>query len=540
MAASRSSADLALVGGRVRTLDPERPFAEALAIRDGTIVAVGSDAEVRAACDAATEVVDLAGAVAVPGLTDSHQHPFLGTADTAGAADLTGLRTLPEVLDALRAQRARVENGGWVRGYALQYEAFAEVGIHGRVLQDALGDVPAYVTFMDFHTAVASPAALRLAGLDGPRSFTEAAEVVCEDGVPTGELREMGAMSLVTGGDPRGVGAGAARQLPADVRAPARARRDRRARDAGVARAARRCRQLEAEERLTMRLLMTLHQPPEVTDDEVEEQLRMRDAAGRRWRGGVAKFFIDGVVESGTAWLEEPDANGGGTRPFWPDPARFAELVRRFAGAGFAISTHAIGDRAIRETLDAYRAAGAAPGVMHRIEHIETAPDETIARFAREGVAASMQPIHMESMQLDRQDPWSLALGAERNARAFRTGDLLRSGALLALGSDWPVARYDPRLGMAWSRLRREPGRRGEPGYGADQVLDGLATLEGYTTAPARLAGLGDRLGRLREGYLADVTVLAADPVDTDADDLPDVPVVLTIVDGEVVFRGAE
>ena len=100
------------------------------------------------------------------------------------------------------------------------------------------------------------------------------------------------------------------------------------------------------------------------------------------------------------------------------------------------------------------------------------------------------------------------------------------------------MARYDPRLGMAWSRLRREPGRRGEPGYGDDQALDGLATLEGYTTAPARLAGLGDRLGRLREGYLADVTVLAADPVDTDADDLPSLPVVLTVVDGDVVYRG--
>ena len=89
-----------------------------------------------------------------------------------------------------------------MRGYALQYEAFAEVGIHGRVLQEALGDMPAYVTFMDFHTAVASPAALRLAGVDGPRSFTEAAEVVCVDGVPTGELREMGAMGLVTAAMP--------------------------------------------------------------------------------------------------------------------------------------------------------------------------------------------------------------------------------------------------------------------------------------------------------------------------------------------------
>ena len=247
-----------------------------------------------------------------------------------------------------------------------------------------------------------------------------------------------------------------------------------------------------------MRLHVTLHQPPEVTDAEIAEQVGLRDARGRLWHGGAAKFFIDGVVEPGTAWLEEPDTNGGGTQAFWPDVERFRAVVARYAGAGFSCTTHAIGDRAVRETLDAYRAAGTPPGAMHRVEHIETVADDVLARFAAEGVGASMQPIHLEGMRGDREDPWSLALGPQRAARAFRTADLARSGALLALGSDWPVARYDPRRGMAWCRLRREPGAPDDVPYGADQVLDALQTLHGYTTAPARLAGHGDRLGRLR------------------------------------------
>ena len=191
-----TSPQLALVNGRIRTLDHERPWATALASRDGVVVAVGDDAEVRALCGPATEVVDLRGGMAVPGLTDSHQHPFLGTADAVGA-DLTGLRTLDEVLDALRRERAAGPADGWVRGYALKYEAFAESGIDGRLLEDAVGGAPTVLKFMDFHTSLATPAALALAGVDGPRSFTEAAEVVCRDGRPTGELRETGAMALV-------------------------------------------------------------------------------------------------------------------------------------------------------------------------------------------------------------------------------------------------------------------------------------------------------------------------------------------------------
>src|SRR6478672_3782758 len=185
--AARSFADLALVGARIRTLDDDRPTATAVAIREGTIIAVGSDAEVRDACDASTDTIDLAGAALIPGLTDSHIHPFLGS-DGALGADLTGIATLEGV---------RCGDGAWVRGYALAYEAFPDGGIDGRLIEDAVGGNPALISFFDFHTALATPAALRLAGVDGPRRFEEAAEVVCVDGAPTGELRESGAIGLV-------------------------------------------------------------------------------------------------------------------------------------------------------------------------------------------------------------------------------------------------------------------------------------------------------------------------------------------------------
>jgi predicted amidohydrolase YtcJ len=152
-------------------------------------------------------------------------------------------------------------------------------------------------------------------------------------------------------------------------------------------------------------------------------------------------------------------------------------------------------------------------------------------------VIASMQVQHMMELDPDRADNWSRRLGAERCDRAFRTRDLLESGAHVALGSDWPVARFDPREGLAATRLRRRPGAPERRPYD-DQALSAEQALLGYTRDAAAAVGDGDRLGVLRAGMLADVTVLAQDPVETPADELVDVPVRLTVVDGEVVFDG--
>jgi predicted amidohydrolase YtcJ len=129
-------------------------------------------------------------------------------------------------------------------------------------------------------------------------------------------------------------------------------------------------------------------------------------------------------------------------------------------------------------------------------------------------------------------------LGASRAARAFRSGDLLRSGAAVPLGSDWPVASYDPRYGMAWARLRRRPGNEDAAAFEPEQQLTAQQALEGYTTTAATVVGEQERSGRIAPGMRADLTAFAADPVDTPADELVDVPVLLTVVAGRVVHRG--
>jgi predicted amidohydrolase YtcJ len=499
------------------------------------ISAVGSDDEIRALAGSSAEVIELRGAAVVPGLTDSHLHPFLGAVGARGA-DLMGVTSLEEVRRRVAEERARCAPDEWVLGFGLDYNAFADSGTSGALIEDAAGGGPALLTFMDFHTALATPRALELAGVDGPRTFTEHAEIVCVDGVPTGELREAAAIDLVRSAIP---------PLSDAERYRLCAEQLRRLAAVGVTGAHAMdgdlatldfLRELEARGDLVTRLISPFWITPEMTEDDWEAFAAHRDARGARWRAGTAKFFIDGVIDSGTGWLYEPDSEGDGLAPFWPDPRHYREAVRFFASRGFRCATHATGDRGVREALDAYRDAGAAPGVRHRIEHIETLQPHDLPRFAAEGVVASMQAQHMAWLEPDRSDNWSRRLGAERCDRAFPIRSLRESGAAIALGSDWPVARYDPREGLAAARLRRPPGERDRAPYD-DQALDGLAALEGYTTGAAFVGSDERRLGRIRPGFCADLTAFADDPVNCDADDLVALPVLLTVVDGEVVFR---
>ena len=530
------NAELALVGARIRTLDPGSPRAVALAISGGTISAVGSEAEVRRLCGPATEVIDCGGAVITPGLVDSHQHPFHGAEDTRGV-DLSGLSTLPEVQAALRAERDRLGDGEWVRGFSLEYAVFAGRPITSAAIDDAVRGAPSYLTFFDFHTVLASSSGLAAGGVTGPRTFADTSEVVCVDGIPTGELREPSAYNLVRAAIPQPTHA-----EKLDLYADALARMNACGLTGvhgmdGTPETFRFCRELEARGDLTARLVMPLTVDPGTPVAEQESWLGLRDEHGVLWRGGVAKFFIDGVIEPGTAWLYAPDASGLGQLALWPDPDDYAAAVARFARAGFQCVTHAVGDRAVRAALDAYRAAGRHGSAPHRIEHLETLQDRDLARLAAEGVTASMQSSHQQWMNAEGSDPWSSALGPERTARAFRTREILQSGAALALGSDWPVARFDPREGLAWAQLRRTPGRPELAPMQPQQRLTGLEALAGYTTGAAAAIGEQAVSGRIAIGYRADLSGFADDPAEVAADELASLPVTLTVVAGRVVHR---
>ena len=433
-------------GSHIRTLDPNLPLCSAIAVKDGIITASGDDDAIRALRGPGTSMIDGRGIAFVPGLTDSHIHPLMGAIRTQGA-DLFDAVNLHDILGRLVAERERAGLGGWVRGWGLHYEPFAETGIRGDLFDGVTAGQPMLLEFFDGHTALANRAALALAGIQGPIAFDEEATVVCVDGVPTGELQEWAAMRLVQDVVPE-----------ADAETRYRWFRDsfRRFSEAGLTAIHAMdgspdeldvYRRLEENDDLTCRVVVPLWQQPDTTPAEMRDQLPFRDDRGRHWRCGAAKFFIDGVIETGTAWLIDADTKGQGLHPFWPEPERYAAAVALFAGAGFQCITHAVGDRAVQTALDAYEAAGHAPGVHHRIEHIELVQERDVPRFNELGVVASMQPLHMDAARADGSDEWAARIGPERTAAAFRAQTLRSSGAILALGSDWMVAPFDPRLG---------------------------------------------------------------------------------------------
>src|SRR4051794_3451979 len=273
-------AGYAIVNASVRTLDEATPEAAAVAIRDGLIVAVGSAAEAREAAGCA-EIVDAGGATVVPGLVDSHIHPF--APEMVMGADLTGCASLAGILSALEAERRRGGPDDWVLGWGVSYEAFGGSAIGSELIEDALGGAPAMIRFMDQHTALASGRALALAGVTGPVEFTEGAEVVVRDGAPTGELREPGAIALV------------------EAVVPEATERELHARMVGTLRTLNACgvtgvhvmdgspatfglmRELEAGGDLTVRAVVPLWQKPEMSFEEMRDQLRFVGEHGRLW-----------------------------------------------------------------------------------------------------------------------------------------------------------------------------------------------------------------------------------------------------------------
>jgi predicted amidohydrolase YtcJ len=530
--------DIALVNGRVRTLNPDQPTATALGLVGDEIVALGDDASVRAEADGSTEVIDLKGSSVIPGIIDSHVHPFFGGIGGARGADLMDARTLDDVRRLVSEERAKCAPDQWVLGFGLDYNAFAETGISGELLAEAAGGGPAMLTFIDFHTALATPRALELAGVDGPREFSEHAEVVIgAGGKPTGELREGEAMDLVRRAMPELTAAEVyALNKQQLLRFAAVGITGVHGMD-GTLDTLDELRELEANGDMATRLVMPFWSQPDTPEEVWAQYAERRTESGERWAMGVAKLFIDGVIDTGTGWLFEPDSEGDGLSAFWPEIEKYFRAVEFFAKEGFQIVTHATGDRAVHEALNAYKKAGAAPGVHHRIEHIETLQPDDLPRFAAEGVIASMQPQHMMWLEPDRSDNWSRRLGPDRCDRAFPLKSLIESGAMYTLGSDWPVARYDWREGMAAAQLRRAPGHPDRAAYD-DEKIDALTALEGYTLRPAETVRQ-TRLGALRTGRLADITVMAEDPVDLAPDDLLTNPVALTVVGGEVVFRGS-
>ncbi|MER7730380.1 amidohydrolase [Streptomyces erythrochromogenes] len=535
---------LALLSARI--LDPVSGTflpQTAMAVSDGRISALGDDRLIRAGADAATTVIDLKGAVVTPGLVDGHSHPVSGAELTHGL-DLSGCSDLGQVRETLARGVRELAPGAWLHGWGLDPNAFGDRPVDSAPFDAVLDGVPALLLLFDAHSMVASRRALELAGVDGPRTFDQAsAEVVCDAaGRPTGLLLEDAACELVervapqpTRGERRDRLAAALRAMAASGLTGAHVMDANGDSLAFLA-------ELDAAGELPLRLRVAPWCQPGTDADGVRALIEQQGAGGALWRTDGVKIFMDGTIDNGTAWLERPDCHGESTHAFWPDPSVYTRIIGEFHRAGVPTATHAIGDAAVRHVLDAVEKArsgsGTGRGVRHRVEHIETVPDDTLRRFGELDVIASMQPTHCcDFTRADHTDNWSRRLGEERAARAWRCRDLWDAGATVVLGSDWPIAPFPPLGVMAGARHRRPSRDLTQPPHGPEQALTALEALQGMTVNAARATGEEAVAGRIAVGHRADLTVLADDPLSTAATDLPGLPVLLTVVDGRPAHR---
>ncbi|MGJ7417865.1 amidohydrolase [Streptomyces cinereoruber] len=516
----------------------------ALAVsEDGRIGALGDDREIRALAGPATTVIDLKGAVVTPGLVDGHVHPVTGAELTHGL-DLSYCADLDDVREALAREVRTLERGAWLFGWGLDPNVFGDRPVGTAPFDSVLDGVPAFLLLFDAHSALASRRALELAGVDGPRTFDQAsAEVVCDaDGRPTGLLQEDAACELVERVAPKPTREESRERLAAALRAmAATGLTGGHAMDANGDSLSL-YGELDAAGELALRLRVAPWCQPGTDVDGVRALIERQGTGGALWRVAGVKLFMDGTIDNGTAWLERPDCHGESTHAFWPDPEAYTRIVGALHRAGVPTATHAIGDAAVRHVLDSVEKARASGGgeVRHRVEHIETVPDDTLRRFAELGVLASMQPTHCcDFTRADHTDNWSRRLGEERASRAWRCRDLVDSGAAVVLGSDWPIAPFPPLGVMAGARHRRPSRDLGQAPHGPEQALTPLEALRGLTTAPAYAAGEEHEAGRIALGHRADLAVFGDDPLTTAATELPDLPVLLTVLDGRITHRAA-
>lgn len=527
-----------------RLIDPTEPEgyggADALAIEGGRIVALGSTADLLTGRTAQTAVIDLGGASLTPGLVDGHAHPVSGT-DMLVGADLSGVQTMDEVVAILRGEAARMPDGQWVMGFGLDPITFATVPHVADVIEDAVGGRPACLYIFDFHGVAVSRTALTMAGITGPRHFAGASVVVCDgQGKPTGVLLEPEAIELVRRLIPVRSFAQRAQALRASLnRMAAAGLTGIHVMDTNNA-SLELFQALEAEAPLPLRLHAAPWLNPGDSQADLDRVLALQGQHGDHWRVCAAKFFIDGTIDGGTGWLHAPDKLGEGLSALWPDLDFFQNAIRFFAEREVQTITHAIGDRAVRFVLDtlrdvpeALRRAG-----RHRIEHIESLPDADIGRFAAEGVIPSMQPSHaVRYTRADHADNWSSRLGPERANRAWRCRDITDAGAPVVMGSDWPIAPFDPREILVCARFRRLAEQSAAEAIQPAQALTAMEALAGLTSVAAYAVHEEAVSGALTPGMRADLTAFSVDPLTASAEELSAAPFRLTMMDGRITHQ---
>jgi predicted amidohydrolase YtcJ len=538
------AADLAITGATVRTMDPTRSLSDAVAVRAGRIEAVGSE-EVRAATGRTTEVLHLPGRLVLPGFQDAHVHPPSSGLERL-RCDLNSIEDREGYRQAIAAYARARPDEEWILGGGWSMAAFPGGTPRREDLDDVVHDRPTFLPNRDGHGAWVNTKALRLAGIDAGTPDPADGRIERDpDGAPTGTLHE-GAMDLVERLVPE-PGAeswelaileaqrylhsvGITAWQDATVEPPTlKAYRD-----------------LDDRGLLTARVVAALLWDHHRDEDQIEDLLELRRwGTGGRVRAGTVKIFLDGVVENFTASMLDPylgaDGEPTGNRGLrLADPDDLARNAIALDREGFQLHFHAIGDRAVRDGLDAVEAVREANGIADRrahIAHIQVVHPDDVPRFAALDVVANAQALWaLHEPQMD--DLTIPFLGPERATLQYPFGSLLRAGARMAMGSDWSVSSPDPFPQMEVAVTRVDPLHRDkEPFLPSERIRLGQA-LAAFTRGSAFVNRLDEETGVIAPGMLADLVVVDRDIAAPDTGPIGDARALLTMVDGTVVHKG--
>jgi predicted amidohydrolase YtcJ len=531
-----ATAELIVTGARIYTVDDNRPVAEAMAIRGGRILFVGSERGALAHRGSASRVVDLGGRTVIPGMVDAHAHlEGLGTA--LRTVDLVGTRSYEEVIARVAARAREMPAGTWVVGRGWDQNQWGDTRFPShQALSSAVPDHPVYLTRVDGHAALVNDAALRAAGVSASTGDPEGGRIErASDGAPAGVLVDA-AMGLVASRIPDSP---RAERITAIRAAIAEANRWGLTgiHDAGVDAGT-----IDIYEELARAGTYDLRNYVMIrSDDETLERYFSRGPqsgihGGRLWIRSI-KISADGALGSrGAALLEPYSDESHHTGLVLTSPERVREVAARALRAGFQLNTHAIGDRANRFVLDAYEAAlGENPRSDHRfrVEHAQILHPQDIPRFAALDVIPSMQASHQTSDMY-----WAeRRVGSTRLLGSYAWRSLLDLGVPIPNGSDFPVEAVNPLISFHSSVTRQDADRYPAGGWYPAQRMTREEALRSMTIWPAYAAFQEEELGSLTPGKYADFVVLDRDIMRVAPEEILGTRVLATYLGGRAVYE---
>jgi predicted amidohydrolase YtcJ len=546
--------DMIVTNAKVLTMDPARPRAEAVALDGGQIIAVGSRAEIEALATPGTRRIDAGGRSLLPGFVESHLHLALGGAELM-QLQLGGVTGFDAVAEAFAAYGARHPDMAVLFAQGAGYGCLGAPATR-QMLDRISASRPIAMMAPDHHTVWANTAALSAAGVLYGAPMPHGHEIVmAPDGIATGELLEFEAFGPIIelAGLKRlnlGIATG---EEPATAPSAVDRETDKTHIARGLAHCARHgitsmvnmdgnrylaelLSEMEAEGRLTARVVVPFHMKPHMDISALDRASAMnRDFTGDWVRSGFVKMFMDGVVDSRTAFMlnDYPGVQGHKSEPLFA-PDRFKDICAEIDRRGLQIAVHAIGDGAVRTTIDGYEAAQRRNGARdsrHRIEHIELIDRADIPRLGGLGITASVQPTHAPGTMDFPIESMALVYHPHRWKDAYTWRSLRDQGAPIAYASDWPVTDVSVLRGLKAALCR-------VPYEGADdERLNLMDSLYAYTAGGAWAAHLEELTGRLSPGLAGDLVLIDGDIETTAPEDLDRLVIAMTIAGGRITHQ---